>query len=179
MSMELERTGPLIVVMGVSGCGKSTIGEALAQRLCLPFQDADDLHPQTNVDKMSRGIPLDDDDRRPWLLTVGDQLHRQRTSGLVMACSALRVDYRDTLRSQAPDVFFLHLTVARGVLAARMVTRGDHFMPLALLDSQLDTLEPLTAAENGLAVNATQRVDRIIGLAQAAIRTYEDQKEYA
>ncbi|WP_334152147.1 gluconokinase [Microbacterium sp.] len=179
MSTDHARSGPLIVVMGVSGCGKSTVGEALSARLCLPFQDADDLHPHANLDRMSRGIPLTDDDRRPWLRAVGEELRRHRPSGLVMACSALRVAYRDALRTQAPDVFFLHLTVTRGVLAARMVTRGDHFMPLALLDSQLDTLEPLAPHEQGLAVNATQRIDRIIGLAQSAIRGHEQQRAYA
>ncbi len=163
-------TAPLIVVMGVSGCGKSTVGAALAERLRMPFRDADDLHPAANVDKMSRGVALTDDDRAPWLHLVGEELSRHRVTGLVIACSALRVTYRDILRAHAPDVRFVHLDTTRQVIARRMVVRSEHFMPLTLLDSQIATLEPLTADERGHVVNADRSIDEIIGAAEREIR---------
>lgn len=165
----LPGTGPLIVVMGVSGCGKSTVGAALAERLRIPFRDADDLHPAGNVAKMSSGIPLTDEDRAPWLDAVGEEISRYRVPGVVMACSALKTTYRDVLRRHAPDVFFLHLEVTKRVLAARMVMRSEHFMPLALLDSQLGTLQPLSAEERGCAVDAGRAVDAILGDVERAI----------
>ncbi len=168
--MNASTTGALVIVMGVSGCGKSTVGAALADRLRIPFTDGDDLHPPSNVEKMSRGVPLTDDDRAPWLAAVGAELARRRSTGLVIACSALKAAYRDIIRAHAADVFFRHLQVTKQVLAARMVVRSEHFMPLSLLDSQLDTLQPLSADENGLAVDAEQSVDRIIGLAEKAVR---------
>jgi gluconokinase len=163
-------SGPLVVVMGVSGCGKSTTGAALADRLRVPFRDADDLHPAANVEKMSRGVPLTDDDRAPWLAIVGEELARHRLTGLVVACSALKASYRDVLRRHAPDVFFVHLEATKQVLAQRMVVRSEHFMPLTLLDSQLATLEPLGTDESGLVVSAAQSVDAITGVAERAIR---------
>lgn len=168
--MSATLRGPLVVVMGVSGCGKSTVGAALADRLRIPFRDADDLHPAANVDKMSRGIPLTDVDRVPWLAVVGAILATHSTTGLVIACSALRGAYRDILRVHAPDVFFVHLAATRNVLAARMAVRSEHFMPLSLLESQLGTLEPLAPQESGLAVDANQSVDRILGLVEPAVR---------
>lgn len=164
-------SAPTIIVMGVSGCGKSTVGAALAERLRVPFRDADDLHPAANVDKMSRGVPLTDEDRAPWLHLVGDELFRHRVTGVVIACSALRVAYRDILREHAPGTHFVHLETTRQVIAQRMVVRSEHFMPLALLDSQIATLEPLTADERGHAVNAGRSVDEIIGLAERRIRS--------
>ncbi|MDP3949367.1 gluconokinase [Microbacterium sp.] len=162
--------GPLVVVMGVSGCGKSTVGSALADRLRTLFRDADDLHPASNVDKMSRGIPLTDEDRSPWLAAVGEELARHRSTGLVIACSALKTVYRGILRSHAPEVFFLHLDASKQLLAERMVTRSEHFMPLSLLESQLRALEPLSADESGIKVNADLRVGRIVTLAERAVR---------
>lgn len=170
MSAPLDTPAPLIVVMGATGCGKSTVGAALAERLRIPFRDADDMHPASNIAKMSQGIPLDDDDRHPWLVAVGDELRARERTGLVVACSALKVAYRDILRSRAPRVFFVHLDVAKSVIASRMVTRLDHFMPLSLLDSQVAALEPLTTEESGIRVDATQRVDRIVAVAMDAIR---------
>lgn len=161
---------PLAVVMGASGCGKSSVGMALAARVGVPFQDADDLHPASNIRKMSAGVPLTDEDRAPWLRIVGAELHRQKNTGLVIACSALRLVYRDVIREHVPDVFFLHLDVKREVLAARLFMRSEHFMPLDLLESQLATLEPLAPLEHGLTSDASQKIDDIVTGAESAIR---------
>jgi carbohydrate kinase (thermoresistant glucokinase family) len=144
---------PLLVVMGVSGSGKSTVGELLATRLAVAFLDADDLHPITNVDKMRAGIPLTDDDRRPWLAKVGAAMAAASPTGIVVACSALRRSYRDAIRAEAPGCVFVHLTGSRDLLASRLRQREGHFMPAALLDSQLDALEPLAPDERGLRVD--------------------------
>lgn len=128
-----------VIVMGVSGCGKSTFGQALAAALGLAFSDGDDLHPAANISKMAAGQPLSDADRAPWLAQVGQ--HLAADGGRVIACSALKRAYRDSIRSHAPDAVFVHLHGARDILAARMTTRPGHFMPAALLDSQLATLE--------------------------------------
>lgn len=130
--------------MGVSGCGKSSLGAALAAALVLPFTDADDLHPAANRAKMAAGQPLTDADRWPWLQAVGAVL--AGGAGMV-ACSALRRTYRDRLREAAGPVQFLHLVAPRKVIAQRLAARRGHFMPLALLDSQLATLEPLAPGE--------------------------------
>ena len=119
--------------MGVSGSGKSTVGAALARRLRVPFEDADDLHPAANIAKMSRGEPLDDNDRYPWLETVGEWLADHEDGG-VIACSALKRKYRDQLRHHAPTVRFLHLEGSREVIERRQASRPGHFMPASLLD---------------------------------------------
>jgi gluconokinase len=133
-----------LVVMGVSGCGKSSLGAALAAALALPFTDADDLHPAANRAKMAAGQPLTDADRAPWLQAVGAVL---APNAGVVACSALRRAYRDRLRETAGPVQFLHLTAPRGVIALRLAARRGHFMPVALLESQFATLEPLAPGE--------------------------------
>lgn len=143
---------PLLVVMGVSGSGKSTIGALLAERLGVPFLDADDLHPITNVDKMSAGVPLTDDDRWPWLARVGEAVAAASATGIVVACSALKRTYRDAIRAQAPEAQFVYLDGSRELLASRLGDREGHFMPATLLDSQLEALEPLAADESGATV---------------------------
>lgn len=153
---------PLVVAMGVSGSGKSTVGAALAQRLGVPFADADDLHPEANIAKMSAGEALDDDDRRPWLDVVGRWLGEHRTTGGVMSCSALKRSYRDQLRSHAPDVELLHLHGTREVIARRQASRPGHFMPASLLDSQFATLEPLGDDEHGLVLDVDSSVDDLV-----------------
>jgi carbohydrate kinase (thermoresistant glucokinase family) len=148
-----------IVVMGVSGAGKTTVGSALAERLGLRFQDADDLHPDANVAKMAAGTPLDDADRAPWLAVVGDALAAADEPGMVMACSALKRAYRDAIRARAGDARFVLLTAPAEVLRERIGHRTGHFMPAALLDSQLATLEPLGADEHGITVDVSGTLD--------------------
>lgn len=138
-----------VIVMGVSGSGKSAVGAALADALGLPFADGDDFHPARNVAKMSAGQPLGDTDRWPWLDAIGGLIDRWRAAGQggVVACSALRRSYRDRLRAGRPQVRFAFLDVPRSVLVARLADRPGHFMPASLLDSQLATLEPPSADE--------------------------------
>lgn len=161
-----------IVVMGPSGSGKSVVGAVLATRLGLPFFDADDLHPHANVAKMAAGVPLDDDDRWPWLDIVAAAL-RDADGGAVIACSALARRYRDRIRSGAPDAVFVELKVSRQELARRMDSR-EHFMPSSLLASQLAALEPLEDDEPGVAVvNDRSPVE----VADDAIARLRDQRE--
>jgi carbohydrate kinase (thermoresistant glucokinase family) len=140
---------PRVVVMGVSGCGKSTVGQGLAERLGLPFVEGDTLHPPENVARMAAGIALTDEDRWPWLDRIaralaeaGDAGQAGQTGGVVVACSALKRAYRDRLRQAAPDLQLVHLRGSREVLAARLASRRGHYMPASLLDSQLRTLQP-------------------------------------
>ncbi|WP_457966887.1 gluconokinase [Arthrobacter sp. D1-29] len=142
-----------VVVMGVSGCGKSTVGALLAQELGAGFLDGDSLHPGANIQKMAAGIPLDDNDRRPWLQEVGRRLAAEGDNSLVIACSALKRSYRDLIRSGAADARFVHLHGTASLLAARMAARPGHFMPPSLLASQLETLEPLGEGESGIVLN--------------------------
>ncbi|WP_251043415.1 gluconokinase, GntK/IdnK-type [Arthrobacter sp. ISL-48] len=155
--------------MGVSGCGKTTIGDLVARGLGLPFLDGDSLHPVENVAKMAAGTPLTDEDRWPWLATVGSELAAAGDGGLVLACSALRRSYRDAIRAQAPDTLFLHLDGSKEVLGARIEGRSGHFMPPALLESQLATLEPLEADEAGMVVDIAAPVDAVVAAALAGI----------
>jgi beta-N-acetylhexosaminidase len=163
---------PAIVVMGVSGCGKTTIGALVAHELGLAFMDGDSLHPVENVAKMAAGTPLTDEDRWPWLATVGHEL-AAATGGLVIACSALKRSYRDAIRAKAPGTVFVHLDGGREVLGARLEGRSGHFMPAALLDSQLATLEPLGTDEPGLVVDIAAPVADVVGAAVAGIRAAE------
>ena len=144
-----------LVVMGVSGSGKSTIGAAIAARVDALFLDADDFHPASNVAKMASGMPLTDEDRHPWLIAVGDEIARRAAKGeeVVTACSALKRSYRDLLRERVDDLFFAQLDGSHELLAARIGGRTDHFMPSSLLTSQLATLEPLAADERGVVVD--------------------------
>lgn len=158
-----------VIVMGVSGCGKTTIGDLVARELGVPFLDGDSLHPVENVAKMAAGTPLTDEDRWPWLATVGAELASAGEGGLVLACSALRRSYRDAIREQAPDTVFLHLHGSKDVLGSRLEGRSGHFMPAALLDSQLATLEPLEADEAGTVVDIAAPVNQVVAEALAGI----------
>jgi carbohydrate kinase (thermoresistant glucokinase family) len=157
----------LCVVMGASGVGKTTVGIAVAERLGVPFADADDLHSAANVAKMAAGTPLEDEDRWPWLAAVGDELAAARAAGtgLVMACSALKRSYRDAIRARAGGVFFLHLTASEDTLVEHLASRQGHFMPPSLLASQLETLEPLHPDEAGAAVDASAGFDEVVSRA--------------
>lgn len=158
-----------IIVMGVCGCGKTTIGDLVARELGVPFLDGDSLHPVENVAKMAAGTPLTDEDRWPWLATVGAELANAGDGGMVLACSALRRSYREAIRKQAPDTIFLHLHGTKDVLGYRLEGRSGHFMPTTLLDSQLATLEPLEADETGLVVDIDAPVQQVVADALAGI----------
>jgi gluconokinase len=147
------------IVMGVAGCGKSTIGRLLAERLDIDYAEADTFHPPANIARMSQGIPLTDEDRRPWLDAIATRIRHDEC--LVVSCSALKRAYRDILRPAGPNVRFLHLGIDRGTATARVASRSDHFMPMSLVDSQFDTLEPLRD-ETGLTVDATHAPEQII-----------------
>lgn len=153
---------PLLTVMGVSGSGKTTVGAALAQRLRVPYADADDFHPPENVAKMSAGTPLDDDDRLPWLRAIGEWLAAHADRGGVISCSALKRRYRDVLREAAPHQLFVHLDGTPEVIARRVAGRPGHFMPASLVQSQFATLEPLGDDEHGLVLDVDQPVDEIV-----------------
>ncbi|XAS69655.1 gluconokinase, GntK/IdnK-type [Micrococcaceae bacterium Sec5.7] len=155
--------------MGVSGCGKTTIGALVAHELGVPFIDGDSLHPVENVAKMAAGTPLTDEDRWPWLATVGRELAASGTAGLVLACSALKRSYRDAIRAKAPDTLFLHLHGSKEVLGSRLEGRSGHFMPAALLESQLASLEPLDADEAGRAVDIASPVGQVVAEALAGL----------
>jgi carbohydrate kinase (thermoresistant glucokinase family) len=166
-----------IVVMGVSGAGKTTVGRALAERLHLPFIDADDLHPQANKDKMAGGTPLTDDDRWPWLGRVGEAVAAELRSGrgVVVACSALRRTYRDAIRRSADGpVTFAQLEGSADLLGERIGARSDHFMPPTLLTSQLQTLERLEPDETGSVFSVHDAPDLVASRIYDWVTTRED-----
>ncbi|NEX46504.1 gluconokinase [Pseudotabrizicola algicola] len=149
-----------LIIMGVSGCGKSSVGEGLAARLGIPYRDGDDLHPAANVEKMRAGIPLTDEDRWPWLDRVAQVLAEE--APVIVGCSALRRIYRDRLRAGAGGpVRFVHLTGSRAVIAARMAARSGHYMPPSLLDSQFAALE-VPGPDEALAVSIDQPLPALI-----------------
>ncbi|PPG33505.1 gluconokinase [Pseudoclavibacter sp. RFBB5] len=159
-----------IVVFGVSAVGKSTIGAALAAKLSLPFLDADALHSDASLRKMTAGVPLDDFDRRPWLLSCGRAL-AQSEAGMVLACSALARRYRDLIRLECPDAVFLHLHASYDDVLERAVSRDAHFMPPALLQSQFEALELLGTEEAGAALDARLSVG---GVLDAAVKVLDE-----
>ncbi len=144
MADELRKPPCALVVMGVSGSGKSTIAEKLAARLNWTYEDGDRFHPKSNVEKMSAGHPLTDEDRRPWLQAIADEIDRVCKAGghPVIACSALKRAYRDILVHGRNDVRFVYLDGTQELIASRLAKRKDHFMPAGLLASQFKTLEP-------------------------------------
>jgi gluconokinase len=161
------------VIMGVSGCGKSSIGAAFAAAIGGKFIDGDDLHPAANRAKMAAGTPLTDEDRAPWLVKVGQSL-RGGTGPIVIGCSALKRRYRDLIRAEAGQpVMFLHLAGSHEVLTKRMAARTGHFMPPSLLDSQLAALEPPTPDERAVTVDIDQTPQAIV--AELLVKTRKDQ----
>ncbi|MFD8597241.1 gluconokinase [Kitasatospora sp. NPDC059646] len=170
MALNVEnQQPPVIVVMGVSGVGKTTVARLLAHRLGLPYAEADDFHPAANIAKMSAGIPLDDQDREPWLRALGAWLGERAGAGTggVVTCSALKRSYRDILRDACPEAFFLHLTGSHDLVGDRIAHRTGHFMPPSLLDSQYATLEPLQADENGAVLDVDADPDTLVDRAVA------------
>lgn len=149
-----------LVVMGVSGCGKSSVGEALSERLNASFVDGDDLHPESNRKKMKSGIPLTDEDRWQWLEEVGNTL--SQNENVIVACSALKRTYREKIREFEPKVKFIHLHGTRELLQERINARSNHFMPASLLESQLATLEPIGNEENGYVFDIANQVAQIV-----------------
>lgn len=159
------------VVFGVSGAGKSTVGRRLAEAFHYDFADADDFHSAESIEKMSAGIPLTSADREPWLKSVRDWM-RQRAAegkGTTVACSALKHAYRDQLRDVPGGVTFIHLDGSRDMIEARLARRSNHFMPVSLLGSQFDALEPLSPDEDGIVVDAGASVDSIVSSVRDAL----------
>ena len=155
--------------MGVSGCGKTTLGRELAAALGVPFVEGDTLHPPANVAKMRAGIPLDDSDREPFLVRVADALVAARPRGAVVSCSALKRSYRDLIRARAGAVTFVWPRLERAELAARLTRRRDHYMPASLLDSQLATLEPPGDDEHAIVVDGAEPTTAQVAHALAAL----------
>lgn len=170
----------VVVVMGVSGTGKSSVAAIVAGDLGIDFIEGDSHHPDSSIEKMSEGIPLDDDDRRPWLHTLATLMREECTAGrsVVLTCSALKRSYRDVLRRGAEagpggqalgQIFFLHLHADSKVLHKRMSQRTKHFMPTSLLSSQLASLEPLEDDELGAVVDVAARLEEVVVAAREAI----------
>ena len=164
MDNDISRMPCALVVMGVSGSGKSTIGEKLAQRLGWRFEDADRFHPASNVTKMSAGQPLTDEDRWPWLRAIANEIDRVCEAGehAVIACSALKRAYRDILVHGRHDVRIIYLQGTRDLIASRLALRKGHFMPPGLLASQFGALEPPDASENPVTVSIDAPIETIV-----------------
>ena len=171
-----ESLAPVVVVMGVSGSGKSTVGDLVAQSRGVPFVDGDNLHPMSNIAKLSEGEPLTDVDKWPWLEIVGETLaDAKKHGGMVIACSALKRRYRDAIRRSVPSVVFVLLDGPPELLAARLATRPEHLLSsaqaarAALLDWQLAILEPLDADEHGVTIDISPPLPIVVEQAVAAI----------
>ena len=164
MADDAGETPCALVVMGVSGAGKSTIADKLAERLGWKYEDADRFHPASNIAKMSAGQPLTDEDRRPWLRAMADEIERicEANEHLVIASSALKRAYRDILVHGRPDVRIIYLKGPQELIASRLALRKNHFMPPGLLESQFRTLEPPDASENPVTVSIDGSVETIV-----------------
>jgi gluconokinase len=172
--MEASPTGhdpDIVVVMGVSGSGKTTVAKGIAVSMHWIFAEGDTFHPQANVEKMHSGIPLTDEDRWPWLRLIGDWMSEQERAGVssVVTCSALRRVYRDLLREGRPAVRFCHVTAPEGAIAGRLEHRQGHYMPASLLASQFATLEPLEPDEPGVTVSGEGTQPEVLARALDAL----------
>ena len=169
--MNETKTGSALVVMGVSGSGKTTVAELLAKQLGWPFVEGDRLHPPANVEKMRQGIPLTDADRGPWLDRIGEELKSWAAEGKsgVLTCSALKRAYRDRIRSARADVRFVYVKGTETLIAARVAARHHEYMPASLLRSQFDTLEEPTADEQAVTVDAGGSADEEVAAVIAAL----------
>lgn len=165
-----------IVVMGVSGAGKTTVGALLAERLGWPFEDGDSFHPPANVEKMRAGTPLTDEDRWPWLRAIAARIAvaRSQGAGVVVACSALKRAYRDALRDGRSDIRFLHLTGEPALIMARQAARQGHYMPASLVASQFATLEPPDTEADVIDLEVEAEPPAIVQKAVAALRRRGD-----
>jgi gluconokinase len=156
----------VVVIMGVSSSGKTTTASLLSESLGWPFRDADSFHPPANVEKMSRGVPLNDSDRAPWLAAIAAWIQTRIAMGEtgIVTCSALKRAYRDALMAGRPGARLVHLVGDRTLIGERMARRKNHFMPTSLLDSQFAALEPPTPDENVLSVPVSTSPTRVVGL---------------
>lgn len=173
MTVTIDHGNRAICVMGVSGSGKTSVGERLAERCGLRFIEGDGLHSAANVEKMAHGIPLTDDDRWPWLDAIGAEIHKAFTAGegLIVSCSALKRSYRERLRKAAGSrLVFVYLDGSKELLSKRMGARTGHFMPASLLESQLQTLEVPTGEPGVVTVGIDGSVEEIVIHAEMALR---------
>lgn len=163
MTSEAVKKNPILVVMGVSGSGKSTVGGMLAGAMGWDLQEGDDLHPQANIEKMATGHPLDDEDRWPWLDKIARWIMEHAEAGApgIVTCSALKRSYRDIMRGE--NVVFVHLAGSRDQIGQRLTARLDHYMPPSLLDSQISTLEPIDPDEQAIIIDVGGSPVAIVG----------------
>ncbi|ASO19296.1 gluconokinase [Actinoalloteichus hoggarensis] len=173
-----KRPATIVVVMGVSGSGKTTIARSLADRLGVTYSEADEFHPPENIAKMESGVPLNDQDRLPWLRSIAAWIHEQERADVngVVTCSALKRSYRDLLRSGNDGVWFLHLAGSREVIGNRLAGRTGHFMPASLLDSQFADLQPLEPDEFGYTADVAEDAETIVEKALTAITAVSEAK---
>lgn len=169
----MNREGIVLVLMGPMGCGKTTIGKALSEKTGWPFYDGDDFHPPSNIEKMRQGIPLNDDDRKPWLQTLRSKISRwkQESPVALLACSALKATYRELLGIDQDRVISIYLKGSLSLLKERIAGRNHQYMPDELLQSQLDTLEE---PSDGIVIDIDQSPDTIVNKLISTIQQYKD-----